>query len=117
FLSFNTGDSRLALVSLSRAYCRVWIDPTGFRSIFLGRRLARAIALEYHAPQNSSRNSRSTRQVGYTLWDLWVDTHLTGPLYCSGDAVVDADGTPVEFYSDVPGILRRLRDQGVLIGT
>ncbi|KAJ6525069.1 magnesium-dependent phosphatase-1, partial [Mycena vulgaris] len=53
--------------------------------------------------------------LDYTLWDLWVDTHLTGPLHRSGDAVVDEAGTPIEFYSDVPDILRRLRDQGVLI--
>jgi magnesium-dependent phosphatase 1 len=51
----------------------------------------------------------------YTLWNLWIDTHVTGPLRKSGDAVVDAHGVPVEFYPDVPDILRRLRGQGVLI--
>ncbi|KAJ7493570.1 magnesium-dependent phosphatase-1 [Mycena latifolia] len=53
--------------------------------------------------------------LDYTLWNLWIDTHVTGPLRRSGDAVVDAHGTPVEFYPDVAGILRRLRDQGVLL--
>ncbi|KAF7344552.1 Magnesium-dependent phosphatase-1 [Mycena sanguinolenta] len=53
--------------------------------------------------------------LDYTLWDLWIDTHVTGPLRQAGDGVVDAYGVPVEFYSDVPGILRRLRDQGVFI--
>ncbi|KAJ7328758.1 magnesium-dependent phosphatase-1 [Mycena albidolilacea] len=53
--------------------------------------------------------------LDYTLWNLWIDTHVTGPLRKSGDAVVDAHGVPVEFYSDVPDILRRLRGQGVLI--
>ncbi|KAJ7143338.1 magnesium-dependent phosphatase-1 [Mycena crocata] len=53
--------------------------------------------------------------LDYTLWDLWIDTHVTGPLRPSEDAVVDAHGTSVEFYSDVPAILRRLRDQGVLL--
>ncbi|KAJ7232162.1 magnesium-dependent phosphatase-1 [Mycena haematopus] len=48
--------------------------------------------------------------LDYTLWDLWIDTHVTGPLRQSGDAVVDAHGVPVEFYADVPGILRQLRD-------
>ncbi|KAJ7908894.1 magnesium-dependent phosphatase-1, partial [Mycena leptocephala] len=53
--------------------------------------------------------------LDYTLWDLWIDTHVTGPLRRSGEAVVDAYGTPVEFYPDVPDILRRLRDQDVLL--
>ncbi|KAF8184158.1 magnesium-dependent phosphatase-1 [Mycena galopus ATCC 62051] len=53
--------------------------------------------------------------LDYTLWDLWIDTHVTGPLRQSGGAVVDAYGVPVEFYADVPDILRRLRDQGVII--
>ncbi|KAJ6495249.1 magnesium-dependent phosphatase-1 [Mycena sanguinolenta] len=53
--------------------------------------------------------------LDYTLWNLWIDTHVTGPLRQSGDSVVDAHGVPVEFYADVPGILRRLRDQGVFI--
>ncbi|KAJ6632178.1 magnesium-dependent phosphatase-1 [Mycena sp. CBHHK59/15] len=53
--------------------------------------------------------------LDYTLWDLWVDTHVTGPLRRSGDAVVDVYNTPVAFYDDVPAILRRLHEQGVLI--
>ncbi|KAJ7659405.1 magnesium-dependent phosphatase-1 [Mycena rosella] len=53
--------------------------------------------------------------LDYTLWDLWIDTHVTGPLRRSGDAVVDTRGTPVEFYPDVASILRNLREQGVLI--
>ncbi|KAJ7450029.1 magnesium-dependent phosphatase-1 [Mycena galericulata] len=53
--------------------------------------------------------------LDYTLWDLWIDTHVTGPLRRSGDTVVDAYNIPVEFYADVPGILRRLRDQGVIL--
>ncbi|KAJ7030981.1 magnesium-dependent phosphatase-1 [Mycena alexandri] len=53
--------------------------------------------------------------LDYTLWDLWIDTHVTGPLRLSGDTVVDAHGTPVEFYSEVPGILRRLHSEGVLL--
>ncbi|KAJ7754464.1 magnesium-dependent phosphatase-1 [Mycena metata] len=53
--------------------------------------------------------------LDYTLWNLWIDTHVTGPLQRRSGSVVDAHGTPVEFYSDVPGILRRLRDEGVLL--
>ncbi|KAJ7752422.1 magnesium-dependent phosphatase-1 [Mycena maculata] len=53
--------------------------------------------------------------LDYTLWDLWIDTHVTGPLRRSGDEVVDAHNVLVEFYSDVPDILRRLRDQDVTL--
>ncbi|KAJ7102792.1 magnesium-dependent phosphatase-1 [Mycena epipterygia] len=53
--------------------------------------------------------------LDYTLWNLWIDTHVTGPLRRSGEDVVDTHGTPVEFYSDVPQILRRLRDEGVIL--
>ncbi|KAJ7641737.1 magnesium-dependent phosphatase-1 [Roridomyces roridus] len=53
--------------------------------------------------------------LDYTLWNLWIDTHVTGPLRRSGDIVVDRYNAPIEFYTDVPAILRRLRDQGVVI--
>ncbi|KAJ6577624.1 magnesium-dependent phosphatase-1 [Mycena capillaripes] len=53
--------------------------------------------------------------LDFTLWDLWIDTHVTGPLRRSADSVVDVHGTPVEFYPDVRDILRRLRAHGVFI--
>ncbi|KAJ7187212.1 magnesium-dependent phosphatase-1 [Mycena filopes] len=54
--------------------------------------------------------------LDYTLWNLWIDTHVTGPLRRSSTgAVVDKHGSPVDFYADVPGILRQLRDEGVLL--
>ncbi|KAJ7666743.1 magnesium-dependent phosphatase-1 [Mycena polygramma] len=53
--------------------------------------------------------------LDYTLWDLWIDTHVTGPLRRSKNAVVDVHGTPVEFYPDVGDILRQLRAQDVFL--
>ncbi|KAK7022991.1 magnesium-dependent phosphatase-1, partial [Favolaschia claudopus] len=53
--------------------------------------------------------------LDYTLWDLWIDTHVTEPIRRSGDAVVDAHGQVIEFYPDVSNILRRLRDQDVIL--
>ncbi|KAF7333446.1 Magnesium-dependent phosphatase-1 [Mycena venus] len=52
--------------------------------------------------------------LDYTLWELWIGTH-TGPLRRTGDAVVDAHDVPIEFFADVPDILRRLRGEGVLL--
>ncbi|CAK5278207.1 unnamed protein product [Mycena citricolor] len=55
--------------------------------------------------------------LDYTLWDLWIDTHVTPPLTSSDDtgAVVDAHGTEIDFYPDVRAILRRLRADGVFV--
>ncbi|PPR04303.1 hypothetical protein CVT24_013376 [Panaeolus cyanescens] len=50
--------------------------------------------------------------LDYTLWDLWIDTHVTGPLRRKGDAlneVVDKYNQPISFYKDVPGILHGIR--------
>ncbi|KAH7925786.1 magnesium-dependent phosphatase-1 [Leucogyrophana mollusca] len=54
--------------------------------------------------------------LDYTLWDFWIDTHITPPLnqdVCG--AVTDAEGNDVVFYRDVPQILHRLRAAGVII--
>ncbi|KAJ7226816.1 magnesium-dependent phosphatase-1 [Mycena pura] len=54
--------------------------------------------------------------LDYTLWDLWIDTHVTAPLRRAPDgSVVDRYGTRIDFYADVPGLLRRLRAAGVLV--
>ncbi|EIN06516.1 magnesium-dependent phosphatase-1 [Punctularia strigosozonata HHB-11173 SS5] len=56
--------------------------------------------------------------LDYTLWDLWVDTHVTPPLKRNGNAlneVKDKYGETIAFYRDVPSILHRLRDAGVTI--
>ncbi|KAJ7276602.1 magnesium-dependent phosphatase-1 [Mycena rebaudengoi] len=53
--------------------------------------------------------------LDYTLWGFWIETH-TGPLQRFGqDEVVDAHGAPIEFYPDVPALLRRLHEQGVIV--
>ncbi|KAI0804798.1 magnesium-dependent phosphatase-1 [Irpex lacteus] len=54
--------------------------------------------------------------LDYTLWDLWIDTHVTPPLKRVGvNSVWDKHGEQIEFYRDVPEILHRLREAGVII--
>ncbi|TFK71821.1 magnesium-dependent phosphatase-1 [Pluteus cervinus] len=54
--------------------------------------------------------------LDYTLWDLWIDTHVTAPLRRDNDTinqVLDRYDQDIRFYRDVPQILHRLRDAGV----
>ncbi|KAH9841084.1 magnesium-dependent phosphatase-1 [Rhodofomes roseus] len=56
--------------------------------------------------------------LDYTLWDLWIDTHVTSPLRRDGDtvnSVRDRYNHEIAFYRDVPEILHRLRAAGVII--
>ncbi|KAI0338786.1 magnesium-dependent phosphatase-1 [Trametopsis cervina] len=56
--------------------------------------------------------------LDYTLWDLWIDTHVTPPLKRIGNRVnevCDKHGESIEFYRDVPMILHRLRTAGVVV--
>ncbi|KAH9934253.1 magnesium-dependent phosphatase-1 [Fomitopsis serialis] len=56
--------------------------------------------------------------LDYTLWDLWIDTHVSPPLRRDGDAVNsvrDRYNHEIAFYRDVPEILHRLRAAGVMI--
>ncbi|CCL98026.1 uncharacterized protein FIBRA_00019 [Fibroporia radiculosa] len=56
--------------------------------------------------------------LDYTLWDLWVDTHVTPPLRRDGDAVNsvrDKYNHEIAFYRDAPEILHRLRAAEVVI--
>ncbi|KAJ3536486.1 hypothetical protein NMY22_g6022 [Coprinellus aureogranulatus] len=50
--------------------------------------------------------------LDYTLWDLWIDTHVDGPLHRKGNRVnevLDRNNQPISFYKDVPGILHKIR--------
>ncbi|KIM43958.1 hypothetical protein M413DRAFT_443026 [Hebeloma cylindrosporum] len=50
--------------------------------------------------------------LDYTLWDLWIDTHVTGPLRRNGNTVnevLDKHGETIAFYDDVPRILHGIR--------
>ncbi|KAF9559369.1 magnesium-dependent phosphatase-1 [Agrocybe pediades] len=52
--------------------------------------------------------------LDYTLWDLWIDTHVTGPLRRNGNAinqVLDKYGDSIAFYEDVPQILHDIRSR------
>jgi len=56
--------------------------------------------------------------LDYTLWDLWIDTHVTGPLRRDKDTqneVLDRHGEVIKFYRDVPEVLHRLREANVAI--
>jgi len=56
--------------------------------------------------------------LDYTLWNLWIDTHITGPLRRDGNAlnqVLDKYNRSISFYKHVPQILHRLRAAGVII--
>ncbi|EKM51009.1 uncharacterized protein PHACADRAFT_128667 [Phanerochaete carnosa HHB-10118-sp] len=56
--------------------------------------------------------------LDYTLWDLWIDTHVTPPLKRQGQAINsirDKHGEEVAFYHDVPEILHRLRAAEVVV--
>ncbi|THU82505.1 magnesium-dependent phosphatase-1 [Dendrothele bispora CBS 962.96] len=56
--------------------------------------------------------------LDYTLWDLWIDTHVTGPLHRDKNnlnEVLDRHNEVIAFYKHVPQILHRLRAAGVTI--
>ncbi|KAJ3834278.1 magnesium-dependent phosphatase-1 [Lentinula raphanica] len=56
--------------------------------------------------------------LDYTLWDLWIDTHVTGPLHRDKNnvnEVLDKYNRPISFYEHVPQILHRLRTADVTI--
>ncbi|KAJ3718194.1 magnesium-dependent phosphatase-1 [Lentinula raphanica] len=56
--------------------------------------------------------------LDYTLWDLWIDTHVTGPLHRDKNnvnEVLDKYNRPISFYEHIPQILHRLRTAGVTI--
>ncbi|KAM6499932.1 magnesium-dependent phosphatase-1 [Amanita muscaria] len=56
--------------------------------------------------------------LDYTLWDLWIDTHVTRPLHRQGNntnEVLDKYNQPISLYKGVPEILSHLRTAGVII--
>ncbi|KAF8907752.1 magnesium-dependent phosphatase-1 [Mucidula mucida] len=56
--------------------------------------------------------------LDYTLWDLWIDTHVSGPLHRHKNTlneVLDKHDSPISFYPDVPQILHRLHTAEVVV--
>jgi len=75
-----------------------------------------------HAAQSATMASRMPKLIAfdldYTLWDLWIDTHVSGPLRRDGNKlnlVLDRYGNEICFYKDVPQILHKVRDEGVFV--
>ncbi|WVQ95264.1 magnesium-dependent phosphatase-1 [Kwoniella sp. CBS 9459] len=56
--------------------------------------------------------------LDYTLWDLWIDTHISPPLKRPGDVLnrlVDRRGNDLSFYREVPSILAELKRRRIHI--
>ncbi|KAL0568951.1 hypothetical protein V5O48_013019 [Marasmius crinis-equi] len=56
--------------------------------------------------------------LDYTLWDMFIDIDVTGPLHrkkSTLNEIRDRDGQPISLYKDVPEILHRLKKAGVKI--
>ncbi|WRT68743.1 magnesium-dependent phosphatase-1 [Kwoniella shivajii] len=56
--------------------------------------------------------------LDYTLWDLWIDTHISPPLKRQGDVLnrlVDRRGQDLSFYREVPSILAELKRRRIHI--
>ncbi|KAF9810708.1 hypothetical protein IEO21_06842 [Rhodonia placenta] len=56
--------------------------------------------------------------LDYTLWDLWIDTHVTPPFRRDNNTVNcvrDRHNHEIAFYHDVPEVLHRLRAAGVIV--
>ncbi|KAI6010992.1 magnesium-dependent phosphatase-1 [Pisolithus microcarpus] len=66
--------------------------------------------------------------LDYTLWDFWIDFHITPPILqdratgtvydsSTSDIYYGRRNSPniIEFYRDVPGILRNLRRESVTV--
>ncbi|KAG2002379.1 hypothetical protein CC2G_004574 [Coprinopsis cinerea AmutBmut pab1-1] len=50
--------------------------------------------------------------LDYTLWDLWIDTHVDGPLKRNKNTinqVLDRYNQPISFYRHVADIFHRIR--------
>ncbi|EJC99515.1 magnesium-dependent phosphatase-1 [Fomitiporia mediterranea MF3/22] len=50
--------------------------------------------------------------LDYTLWDLWIDCHVSGPLRREGDAIneiLDTYDQTISFYPEVASVLHRLK--------
>jgi len=56
--------------------------------------------------------------LDYTLWPLWVDTHVRGPLRGSADGltVQDRSGEAYGFYNEVAGILTAIKAHDIELG-
>ncbi|KAF2220867.1 acid phosphatase-domain-containing protein [Elsinoe ampelina] len=57
--------------------------------------------------------------LDYTLWPLWVDTHVSPPLKpadAAGLTVQDRHGEKFGFYRDVAGLMVHAKEKGMMLG-
>ncbi|XP_078041081.1 magnesium-dependent phosphatase 1 [Augochlora pura] len=54
--------------------------------------------------------------LDYTLWPFWVDTHVTPPFKKKGNDIVDAHGQKINYYKEVPDVLKKLTNEGYELG-
>ncbi|KAK3675975.1 hypothetical protein LTR78_004167 [Recurvomyces mirabilis] len=57
--------------------------------------------------------------LDYTLWPMWIDTHVSPPLKPGKDnglTIRDAYGSSYGFYADVASILSSLKEKNILVG-
>ncbi|KAK6178515.1 hypothetical protein SNE40_013293 [Patella caerulea] len=55
--------------------------------------------------------------LDYTLWPFWVDTHVSPPFNKHKDGkVYDQDQQLIKYYTDVPGMLHKLHNDGYTLG-
>lgn len=56
--------------------------------------------------------------LDYTLWPVWCDTHIAGPVKAttSGQKVKDRYNQSVGFYPDVAGILASIKQKSITLG-
>ncbi|RSH79425.1 uncharacterized protein EHS24_001472 [Apiotrichum porosum] len=52
--------------------------------------------------------------LDYTLWDLWIDTHISPPLKRHADDINHLTDS-LDFYPEVPGILKELKERRIHI--
>ena len=80
--------------------------------------MARKVARSLEALNEGALPGLVVFDLDYTLWPLWVDTHVDSPLRRRGNdinKVYDRNGQPLQFFPHVPSILLWLKRRGIPI--
>lgn len=54
--------------------------------------------------------------LDYTLWPMYVDTHVTPPFRNENHRILDQHGRKVRVYPEVPALLQHLKSQNYIMG-